>query len=122
MAKAKTINIAQFERQYEENVIGNDGLRPIEIPNFGTVWIKIPLDKDNIVGSVAEEVRDRMVACGDDQEAAALVILDYHPDVSAEDQLALWKESGRTAGWLLHVWQMTSSEVAEKRNDFRYRG
>jgi len=122
MAKAKKINVAAFERQLAENVIGDDSLKELQVNAEESVWIKIPVDLNDATGSAIEDMRAQIIACGDDADAAALVLLAGHPTFTAEDQLETWKSSGRSAGLLMQMWAVLTRETMQNLQDFRYRG
>ena len=122
MAKAKKINVAAFERQLAENVIGDDSLKELEVNADQSVWIKVPISLDDATDSPFEEMRSKIQACGDDQDAAALVVLGGHPTVSSQEQLDIWKATGRSAGLLMQMWAIVTRETLQNLQDFRYRG
>jgi len=121
MAKKRKINIQQFEKQLAENVVGPDSLLEVELGDGESIYLKIPVDTNSASNSAFEAMGEAMKACGDDEEAAALVCLEGHPTMSAREQLDMWLATGRTPGLLLHTWTISSRETMQNLAEFRYR-
>jgi len=122
MAKQRKINIAEFEKQIAENVIGDDSVVELAVNHEDSISIRVPINIKDGTESPYEEMVEQIKMAGSDWRAAALAVIAERPGMSREDQLELWESTGRTPGFLLQVWKQQTGEAAERFENFRYRG
>ena len=115
--RRRRVRVDQFKKQLAEEVIGEDSLVELEIGRGEFVTIYVPLDGDD-----TKDVGRKLREAGDDKEAGALVVLAGNPDVSAEDQLAKWLDSGNSLDDLIKIYMVEMRAAAERLGEFRYRG
>ena len=122
MAKARKINVSEYEKQLAENVIGDDSIVELAVNHQDTIAIRVPINIKDGDGSAYEEMVEQIRRAGSDWRAAALAVLADRPGQSREDQLELWESTGRTPAFLVHLWKQQTDETAEKFANFRFRG
>lgn len=116
--KKRKVNAVQFQKQFEEQVIGPGSLVEIALNSAETesVWIKVPFNLDD------DDDYVRLVSSQTTSEDMAMVILGQHPDYSAEDQWAKVVAAGWSAKDVIN-WVGHEKLAAEERaKNFQYRG
>lgn len=109
----RPIRLDQFKEQLEEVGIGN--LQEIQLSKTESVWIRLG---NNINQDDAEEFLDRVRAASDSKEAA-LVVLDYYPHASAEEQWEKYSAAGGTADELAAIWASATADQQETLGKLR---
>lgn len=110
----KAIRLDRFEQQLAEEVIGEDSLQRVDLSADDHVTLYIPIDPEKLT-----EVMDELSAVGKDTEAGALVIFGHNPNVTAEEQLALWKAHGKSLGLLITLYRSVVTDVQERLGKVR---
>ncbi|XBH21613.1 hypothetical protein V5R04_15615 [Jonesiaceae bacterium BS-20] len=108
------IRVDQFEQQIAEEVLNPDSLYTFELSKEDSVTVYVPIDllEQKEIGEKLEEV-------GDDLDAGALVIFANNPEVSAEEQLALWKKHGKSLSLLIRMYAMVNRDVNERLGELK---
>lgn len=116
MANRRRIRMDRFNAQIAEKVIGPDSLVELEIDKGQYVTVKLPvlLHED-------DDFTDRIAAAQDGGgDAIALVIMDFDPTRTAEEQLKAWKDAGLTSRDLAVVYAAETNEARERLGNFRF--
>jgi len=109
----------QFKAQVAENVIGDDGLIPVEISEETTLYLRValyPIDMDG------DDYVERMKVAATIKDMA-LVAFSYHPEgVSAEDQWSAFLKAGYTEADFSKLLNTETESARERLGKFRYAG
>lgn len=112
-AATRPIRFDQFKRQLDD--VGVKNLQEIQMNETESVWIRLG---NSIDAEDGEEFNDRLNDAADAEEVA-MVLLDYYPDSSAEDQWKLYTKNGGTADQLSIIFANATSEQAERLGKLR---
>lgn len=114
----RRIRADKFKQQVAENVIGPDGLIEVEINAAGDyVALRLP-----VMLTEDDDYHDRIRSAGKDGTQIALVVLGYHPDRDAQDQLDAWLTAGNTVEDLAVIFAAETTAARERLGNFRYNG
>jgi len=115
--KARPIRLDQFRKQLEDS--GVNDLQEIQLGpgDDDKVFVRLGFDVDS---EKLEEFMNRVNAA-EDSESAALVILDYHDELTAEDQLARVRESDYSFAELVAAWGSATGELRERMGKIKPR-
>lgn len=114
-ARMRPIRFDQFKEQLEEVGIGN--LQEVILSKTESVWIRLgnTIDEDD-----AEEFMGRLRGASESIDAA-MVVLDYYPQATAEEQWALLESHGYTSDQLAALWTAATTDQKERLGELRPR-
>lgn len=113
--RMRPIRFDQFKKQLEEVGIGN--LQEVNLTKTDSIWIRLGNTIDEPDG---DEFMDRLRGAADSTEAA-MVVLDYYPDATAEEQWELFEANEGTADQLAALWQAATMDQRERLGELRPR-
>ena len=111
--KNRKIRFDQFEKQLEE--VGITDLQEVTLSQDESVFmlLGVGVDVEKING-----LRDR-VESAETSEEAAIAILDYHPDLSGEEQFEILTRHGKTADKLIALWSAATADMRDEMGKLR---
>lgn len=112
-ATTRPIRFDQFKRQLED--VGVKNLQEVKMNETESVWIRLG---NSIDVEDADEFNNRLEDAADAEEVA-MVILDYYPEATAEEQWKTFTKHGGTADQLSIIFANATSEQAERLGKLR---
>lgn len=111
----RPIRFDQFKDQLEEVGIGN--LQEVMLTKDESIWIRLgnSIDEED-----ADEFQARLRGAANSEECA-LIVLDYYPKATAEEQYALFKSHGGTADKLATLYGAATIDQQERLGKLRPR-
>lgn len=104
----RRVRMSQFSAQVAEAVLPPDGVVEVELDEQTTVSIRLPLNMD------ADDEYVQAIRAAEGADDLARVVL-------GDEQLEVWKASGRTADEFAVLFGSESRAAQERLRDFRYR-
>lgn len=114
-AGMRPIRFDQFKKQLEE--VGVENLQKIEMNADEAIWIRLG---NGINADDQEEFEQRLEDAADSEETA-MVVLDYYPGATAEEQWDIFTRNGGTADDLAIIFANATREQAERLGKIRTR-
>lgn len=111
--KRRPIRMDQFVKQLDE--VGVTDLQAVELNQDTTVYmlLGVGVDVEKVMG-----LRDR-VQTAETSDEAAEAILDYHPERSGEEQLAMVKEAGWTSDQIVALQGAATADMRDEMGKLR---
>lgn len=108
--KNRPIRLDQFKKQLDD--AGLSDLQEIQLGpgEDNKVFIRLAFDVDT---DKLQDFMNRVEAAGDDNDEVCKVLLDYHPELSAEEQWERFEASDFTTSYLVAAWAAASQELRE---------
>lgn len=112
-AATRPIRFDQFKRQLDE--VGVKNLQEIQMSETDSIWIRLG---NSIDAEDADEFNQRLDDAADAEEVA-MVLLDYYPEATADEQWKIYTKHGGTADQLSIIFANATSEQAERLGKLR---
>lgn len=111
----RPIRFDQFKEQLEEVGIGN--LQEVQLSKEDSIWMRLgnSIDEED-----ADDFQARLRGAADSKECA-MVVLDYYPKATAEEQFALFESYGGTADKLATLYGAATLDQQERLGKLRPR-
>jgi hypothetical protein len=111
----RRVRMEQFTRQIADQVLPDNNLVPVDLPDGQVVHIKIP-----VMLPEGDDFLDRMTAAGNEEDIALVIFSGA--DVPAEDQWRIWRDAGYTGTDLIKVFTTERLAAEDRLRAFRYKG
>lgn len=113
--KLRPIRFDQFKKQLEE--LGIADLQEVQMGPDAKIFMRLGsgIDRDD-----DDEFIDRLRAA-DTSKDAAMVVLDYYPEATAEEQWQIFEEAGGTADQLATLYGSATVDQQERLGKLRPR-
>lgn len=111
----RRVKMEQFKAQIAEQVLPDDNLIPVELPDGSEIMVKIPV----ALGEDDSFMDDFQAASTEEELALVILSGGVRP---AGEQWEAWKAAGYTGADLLKLWRVETDAANERLAAFRYKG
>lgn len=111
----KPIRYDEFSKQLDE--VGISNMQEVKLSETASIWMRLG---NGIDAPDQEEFLERINNAEGTRETA-IIVLDYHPGTTGEEQLAVFEQYGGTPDRLAALWAAATRDQAERLGKLKVR-